>query len=139
MLHQQKPGETDSEYPQWWRAEDARPDYQEWWHKHQLSKAEWRKVTEGVIDGHEKVAPNCPGILPVRAGRQCKDGHAGRRQNGYGSWLDPNNGFAFSVTNMHEPENNEVAKYVLKQSIFRASNLIWVVSSVMRFPQRPCI
>ena len=106
-------------------------NYQDWWHKHQLSHADWRKVTEVVMDGHEKVAAKCPGIPPSRAGRPRKDGQNPQRQNGWFMAIDPRSGLILSVTNMQEPENNEVAKAVLNKVVARASNLNCVIYDKM--------
>ncbi|CAE7285952.1 unnamed protein product, partial [Symbiodinium sp. KB8] len=90
-------------------------DYQEWWHKHQLSRAEWRKVAEVVMDGHEKVS----GTPPSHVGRPRKDGHTRQRQNGWFMAIDPATGLVLSVANMAEPENNQIAKSVLNHVISR--------------------
>ncbi|CAE7791620.1 unnamed protein product [Symbiodinium sp. CCMP2592] len=110
---------------------DFLTEYQDWWHKHQLSRVEWQKVTEVVMDGHEKVAAKCPGIPLARAGRPRKDGQTPQRQNGWFMAIDPGSGLILSVTNMLEPENNEVAKAVLNKVISRASNLNCVIYDKM--------
>ena len=102
-------------------------DYQEWWHKHQLSRAEWRKVAEVVMDGHEKVS----GTPPSHVGRPRKDGHTRQRQNGWFMAIDPATGLVLSVANMAEPENNQIAKSVLNHVISRASNLDCVIYDKM--------
>ena len=83
------------------------------------------------MDGHEKVAAMCPGVPPARAGRPRKDGQTPQRQNGWFMAIDPKSGLILSVTNMPEPENNEVAKAVLNNVVSCASNLNCVIYDKM--------
>ena len=97
--------------------------YRDWWHRKQFSLAEWRAVNEVVIDGHEKASAKCHGPPPVHVGRPRKDGANKHRQNGWFMVMDPRSGMVGSMTGMEEPQNDAVAKNVLRKVITHAVNL----------------
>ena len=95
--------------------------YSDWWHQTQLTKKEWQKVEEVVIDGHQKVAAKCLGSPPAHAGRPRADSAPKKRQNGWFMALDPSTGLVLAVANMKDPENNAIAKQVLLKVLDKGS------------------
>ena len=101
--------------------------YRTWWHDKQLTKREWQKVREIVMDGHQKVAAKCTGTPPAHAGRPRKDGKTPQRQNGWFMAVDPSTGLVLSVSPMQDPENNEIATNVLLDLVSRGSQINCVI------------
>ncbi|CAE7455345.1 unnamed protein product, partial [Symbiodinium sp. CCMP2456] len=93
--------------------------------------ARWHMEYEVVIDGHEKVSAKCQGPPPVHVGRPRKDGANKQRHNGWFMAVDPHSGMVMSVADMEEPENNVVAKNVLRKVVTKAVNLNCVIYDKM--------
>ncbi|CAE7546453.1 unnamed protein product, partial [Symbiodinium microadriaticum] len=105
--------------------------YRNWWHRKQFSLADWRAVKEVVLDGHEKVSAKCQGPPPAHMGRPRKNGANKQRHNGWFMAMDPRSGMVMSVADMEEPENNVVAKNVLRKVVTKAVNLNYVIYDKM--------
>ena len=74
--------------------------YRSWWHEVAVTKKEWQRVQEIVIDGHQKVAAKCIGNPPAHTGRPRKDREPPSRQNGWFMAVDPKSSLVLAVTNM---------------------------------------
>ena len=108
-------------------ADDLVHEYSAWWHSHHLSAAERNRITEIVMDGHEKVSTKCSTTPPARVGRPRKDGRIKQRHNGWFMSMDPGSGLVIAVSEMTDPENNEVMFQVLQKTLLHAPNADCVI------------
>ena len=101
--------------------------YRSWWHEVAVTKKEWQRVQEIVIDGHQKVAAKCIGNPPAHTGRPRKDREPPSRQNGWFMAVDPKSSLVLAVTNMENPENNAVAKKIVIQAVSKAPHINCII------------
>ena len=84
-------------------------EYDTWWHEQAIPDMITHKVTTVAMDGHVKIATKCCDAPPSRGGRPRKDGHIKLSHNGWFMITDPDTGIILAVSEMREPENNDIA------------------------------
>ena len=84
-------------------------EYDTWWHEQAIPDMLTQTVSTVAMDGHEKIATRCYDAPPSRGGRPRKDGHIKLSHNGWFMITDPDTGIILAVSEMREPENNDLA------------------------------
>jgi len=84
-------------------------EYDTWWHEQAIPDMTTHRIKTVAMDGHEKIATKCYDAPPSRGGRPRKDGHIKLSHNGWFMITDPDTGLILAVSEMREPENNDIA------------------------------